>query len=94
PVQSINLGYNTSYKTLGDTEIYSFGTYGLRRSQLDFTFRAPNNSASLPEVYPNGFRPTLFINEEDFEFALGAKGLFQGWKWDLSTNYGKNRSRQ
>jgi iron complex outermembrane receptor protein len=93
PTQAVNLGYNTSYDA-GAFEIYSFGTYGLRKSQLDFTFRYPNNSASLPTVYPNGFRPSLNINEEDFEFALGAKGVVEGWKWDLSSNYGKNRSWQ
>jgi iron complex outermembrane receptor protein len=94
PVQAINLGYNTSYTTPGGIEVYSYGTYGLRRSQLDFTFRTPANAASLPELYPNGFRPSMYINEQDLEVQLGAKGGFDGWKWDLSTNYGKNRSWQ
>lgn len=93
PVQAINLGYNSSYQA-GNVEIYSFGTYGLRKSGLDFTYRYPNNSASLAQLYPNGFRPHMDIEEQDFEFALGAKGLVDGWKWDLSSNYGKNRSWQ
>jgi iron complex outermembrane receptor protein len=93
PVQAINLGYNSSYQA-GNVEVYSFGTYGLRKSGLDFTYRYPNNSASLSQLYPNGFRPHMDIEEQDFEFALGAKGLVDGWKWDLSSNYGKNRSWQ
>jgi len=93
PTEGINLGYNAGY-TFGNIQIYSFGTYSQRDSELNFTFRAPNNAASLPQVYPDGFRPQLNISEEDFEFALGAKGTLSGWKWDLSTTYGKNRSRQ
>ena len=93
PTEGINTGYNAGYN-FGDVEVYSFGTYSQRNSQLDFTFRAPNNAASLPEVYPNGFRPRLNIHEEDFEFALGARGTLSGWKWDLSSTYGKNRSWQ
>jgi iron complex outermembrane receptor protein len=93
PTQAVNLGYNSSFQA-GDIEVYSFGTYGLRQSELDFTFRYPSNSASLPQIYPNGFRPSLNVNEQDFEFALGAKGNLKGWKWDLSSNYGKNRSWQ
>lgn len=93
PVEGINTGYNAGYN-FGTIEVYSFGTYSQRNSELNFTFRAPNNSASLPDVYPNGFRPQLNIHEEDFEFALGARGTLSGWKWDISTTYGKNRSWQ
>lgn len=93
PTQQINTGYNAGYD-IGQIHLYSFGTYSQRNSELNFTFRAPNNAASLPQVYPNGFRPTLNIKEEDFEFALGAKGKIGGWDWDLSSDYGSNRSSQ
>jgi iron complex outermembrane receptor protein len=93
PVQQINTGYNLGYD-VGDLHLYSLGTYSQRNSELNFTFRAPTNSASLPEVYPNGFRPQLNIKEEDYEFALGARGALAGWDWDVSSTYGRNRSRQ
>ncbi|MEH3106787.1 MAG: TonB-dependent receptor [Sphingomonas fennica] len=93
PVEGINGGYNAGYD-LGGVELYSFGTYSWRDSELNFTYRAPNNAASLPEVYPNGFRPRLNIREQDYEFALGATGDIAGWNWDVSTTYGRNRSRQ
>jgi len=92
PQQTLNLGYNSSYKA-GSVEIYSNGTYSQRRSDLNVTFRAPNNVNSLPQVYPNGFRPDQVVREEDFQFVLGAKGNLSGWDWDLSTSYGKNRAR-
>ncbi|MEY4849477.1 MAG: hypothetical protein RLZZ331_481 [Pseudomonadota bacterium] len=93
PVRNFNLGYNLEYD-FGDVEAYSFGTFGQRRSDLVFTYRTPRNSASLPQIYPNGFRPTLIIQEEDYEFAFGLRGNASGWDWDLSTVYGKNRARQ
>jgi iron complex outermembrane receptor protein len=93
PTQQINTGYNAGYD-LGDVHLYSFGTYSQRNSELNFTFRAPNNAASLPQVYPNGFRPTLNIKEEDFEFALGGKFKIAGWDADLSSTFGSNRSSQ
>ncbi|WP_341203792.1 TonB-dependent receptor [uncultured Sphingomonas sp.] len=93
PTQQINTGYNAAYD-VGGVHLYSFGTYSQRNSELNFTFRAPNAAASLPQIYPNGFRPRLNIKEEDFEFALGAKGRIGGWDWDLSSTYGSNRSSQ
>ncbi|WP_336968430.1 TonB-dependent receptor [Sphingobium aromaticiconvertens] len=89
PAKGFNVGYNVGYDA-GGIHLYSFGTYSQRNSELNFTFRAPNNTATLPEVYPNGFRPRLDVVEDDFEFALGLKGQVAGWDWDLSTTYGKN----
>eukprot|EP00456_Euglypha_rotunda_P069676 TRINITY_DN6143_c2_g1_i10.p1 TRINITY_DN6143_c2_g1~~TRINITY_DN6143_c2_g1_i10.p1 ORF type:complete len:938 (+),score=311.30 TRINITY_DN6143_c2_g1_i10:398-3211(+) len=93
PAEAITLGYNAGYN-LGSVELYSFGTFGQRDSQLDYTFRRPSAAESLPEVYPNGFRPRRNIKEQDFEFEVGVKGELSGWDWDLSSGYGKNRSRQ
>jgi iron complex outermembrane receptor protein len=89
PAKGFNLGYNVGYDT-GDVQFYSFGTYSQRNSELNFTFRAPNNTATLPEVYPNGFRPRLDVVEDDLEVAIGAKGEIGGWSWELSSTYGKN----
>jgi iron complex outermembrane receptor protein len=95
PVQAYNLGYNGSIGIGdGDLTAYSFGTLSERVSDLVFTFRAPNNANSLPEVYPNGFRPLLVISEDDWEIAAGLRGKLGGWNFDLSTTYGGNRSRQ
>lgn len=93
PTRQMNLGYNAGYD-IGGVQVYSFGTYSQRNSQLDFTFRYPNNAASLPNVYPDGFRPRLNISEEDLEFALGIKGALSGWNWDISSTYGSNRAGQ
>ena len=65
PQRSIDTGYNASYDLGDGLELYSFGTLSHRISDLNATFRAPNNVASLPEIYPNGFRPRELVSELD-----------------------------
>ncbi|PHY19945.1 TonB-dependent siderophore receptor [Caulobacter sp. BP25] len=93
PQNGVNLGYNGHYD-VGAVELYSFGTYSHRVSDLPFTFRAPTNVNALPQVYPDGFRPNLVIKENDFELAFGARGELRGWSWDLSSTYGKNLAKE
>lgn len=87
PQTSHTFGANLGYETKG-VELYAFGTYGARTSVLDWSYRAPNNIASLPELYPNGFSPRLTIYEDDFEIAGGVRGNYGEWAWDVSSNYG------
>jgi len=93
PQWGVNLGYNGHYE-VGEVELYSFGTYSKRVSDLPFTFRAPNSVNALPQVYPEGFRPDLVIREQDFDIAFGARGTFHGWSWDASSTYGKNLAKE
>lgn len=84
------LGGNFSYE-MADAEFYAFGTYGIRKSELNWSFRAPNRDVSLPEVYPDGFRPRLTITEDDFELATGVRGeTASDWAWDFSSSFGSN----
>ena len=94
PVRSAVLAYNVELDLGGDAELYSFGTYGLRNAELGFTFRAPNNVNTITEIYPNGYRPRFFIDEEDYEFAVGIRGTVAGWQANLSSTYGRNRADQ
>jgi iron complex outermembrane receptor protein len=93
PQWGVNVGFNGSY-ALGAAELYSFGTYGKRVSDLPFTFRAPNSVNALPQVYPEGFRPNLVIDEEDYDLAVGLRGETGGWSWDVSSTYGRNRAEE
>ena len=78
---------------LADAEFYSFGTYSFRKSVLNWSFRAPTRDVTLPEVYPDGFRPRLIIQENDFELAAGVRGeTADGWNWDISSNFGSDNS--
>jgi iron complex outermembrane receptor protein len=98
--KGVNLSYNAELG-LGDAlRIYSFTTYSMRQSDLMWSFRAPNSINALNgpdveyELYPDGFRPVLRIDEIDYEYTVGLKGMWGDWDWDLSTTYGRNHSRR
>ena len=94
PQIGTNAGYNITYSLDDETELYSFGTVSRRVSDLPFTFRAPNSVNSLPQIYPEGFRPNLVIRERDYEFAAGVRGKAGGWDWDISSTLGYNRATE
>jgi iron complex outermembrane receptor protein len=94
PQIGTNAGYNITYSLDDETELYSFGTVSRRVSDLPFTFRAPNSVNSLPQIYPEGFRPNLVIRERDYEFAAGVRGKVGGWDWDISSTLGYNRATE
>jgi iron complex outermembrane receptor protein len=76
---------------LGDSvDLYSFNSYSHRNIKDARGGFAPNNSASLPEIYPNGFQAYRRIWEDDFQLTAGLKGTLGGWDWDLSSSYGKD----
>ena len=98
PSKQYAVGFNASYD-IDTVTAYAYATVGQRDSRLDFTFRAPNNAASLNAItgdgpFPDGFRPSLNIRELDYEVALGLRGTVAGFDLDLSSNYGRNRSEQ
>ena len=93
PSRSINTSLNAGYD-LGGVQLYTFGTYSQRRSDLWYSYRYPKDVNNVIGIYPNGYRPHVMIDEEDFEVAGGVKGQIAGWDWDLSTTYGSNRARQ
>ena len=93
PSRSVNFAGNAGYD-LGGVQLYTFGTYSQRRSDLWYSYRYPKDVNNVIGIYPDGYRPHVMINEEDFEVAGGLKGELAGWTWDLSTTYGSNRARQ
>jgi iron complex outermembrane recepter protein len=94
PQMGVNFGYNLTWEISEAATFYSFGTLSRRISDLPFTVRTPNNVNTLPEIYPEGFRPNLVIRERDYEAAFGFRGELSGWSWDVSTTYGRNRATE
>nr|WP_314435589.1 TonB-dependent receptor [uncultured Brevundimonas sp.] len=92
PQESNVFGLNAEYRLNPDVELYTFGTYGKRVSDLNWTFRPATDVLALPEIAPEGFRAQTVIKDEDYEVVGGARGTLHGWDWDLSTSYGTNIS--
>ncbi|WP_404477369.1 TonB-dependent receptor plug domain-containing protein [Novosphingobium sp. BL-52-GroH] len=92
-IKAFNLSYNGELP-VGDFTLYSFGTYGERDVQIGNNFRRPNGAANFTALFPDGYYPLNNIDERDFQFLAGAKGNLAGWSVDLSSSFGRNRSRQ
>ncbi len=75
---------------VGERKFYSFGRYSNRETEGTGFFRYPDGFASLPSVYPNGFRPITLGDNTDFSFAAGLRGTNFQSDWDLSVTVGKN----
>jgi iron complex outermembrane receptor protein len=73
-----------------DLEAYSFGTFAYRNIQDARGAYRPDDLASLPQIFPNGFQAYRLIRETDFQVAGGVKGHLYGWDWDLSSEFGRD----
>ncbi len=43
--------------------------------------------------FPQGFQPKEALREDDYGYTVGLKGAIEGWNWDLSGTYGKDRNK-
>ncbi len=88
----INFSYNAELPLSEALTLYSFSTVS-RRDLVDTrgTFR-PNSVSTLTEIFPDGFAAQRVIGESDFQLAAGGKGLVQGWNYDLSSSYARDKA--
>jgi iron complex outermembrane receptor protein len=83
-VGAMNFGFDLG----SSASFYSFATYGEKKARAFENYRMPNR---VPLAYPLGFSPLETFDETDFALTAGVKGSFaNGWKWDLSSTYGKD----
>src|SRR5262249_35058985 len=71
-------------------ELYAFGGYDTRRGASAGQWRRANDDRTVRAIYPNGFLPFIKTDIGDASLAAGVKGEMEGWKWDLSSVYGRN----
>jgi iron complex outermembrane receptor protein len=79
---------NAGVELTPDWSLYSVATYGKKTAEAYENYRMPNR---LPRLYPLGFSPKEAIDEDDFQFTLGANCKLAGWNLDLSSTYGKDK---
>lgn len=86
----VNASYNAELPLSEALTLYSFSTFSYRDIvDTRGTFR-PNSVSSLPQIYPDGFGAQRLISQPDYQLAAGAKGLFAGWNYDLSSTYARD----
>jgi len=88
---------NAGFKFDDGIEFYTFDTYGDKQSQAFQIYRLPNVVAYTDPTtgvttypFPYGFTPLEASGEDDYSATAGLKGLSAGWRWDLSSTYGRD----
>ncbi len=99
-----NVFYNAGYN-FGMVEAYSNGSYSYRKASAFENYRVPCKVIGSPVLgvaghctdpgeilfAPQGFKPREGLVESDYAFTFGLKGEVDGWRWDLSSTYGRDK---
>jgi iron complex outermembrane receptor protein len=89
--------YNAGYDLGAGVQFYSFGSYSHRIASAYENYRKPDKvtrevNGELVVPFPEGFSPREKTKEDDFSVTGGFKGVVEGWNWDLSTTYGRDKN--
>ena len=88
--QTTNVFAINAQNNIKEVHLYGFATYARRASDLTFTYRLPDDTRNIIDIFPQGFRPEEQIKEDDFELVAGIKGTSMDFDWDFSVSYGFN----
>ena len=81
---------NSEIPMQSGVRLYGFGGFGIRDGLAAGFFRRSLDDRTVRAIYPNGFLPLISSEIQDASAAVGARGMFRGWNWDLSGEYGAN----
>lgn len=93
-IRSYALSFNAEYPVDGSATLYANGTFGQRSTVIGNSFRRPNSTANVNQIFPQGFFPVNNSAETDGQLLSGVRGSWADTKWDLSLSYGQNVVRQ
>ncbi|WP_432381364.1 TonB-dependent receptor plug domain-containing protein [Duganella sp. P38] len=85
-VMAANFGWDFA----PDGQLYAIATAGRKEARAFENYRLPSR---LPLLYPTGFSPKETMREEDLALTVGVKHQLAGWHVDLSSTYGRDKSR-
>ncbi|MEO7274401.1 MAG: TonB-dependent receptor [Vicinamibacterales bacterium] len=71
--------------------LYGFGGYSRRSANSAGFYRRALDVRNWPQIYPLGFLPVIEPTVVDASGTMGVRGLWSGWNYDLSGQYGHNR---
>jgi iron complex outermembrane receptor protein len=81
---------NMSLPLSNGMEVYGFGGISRREGLAAGFYRRAFDDRTVRAVYPNGFLPLISSDIADNSGSVGVRGVFSGWRWDLSGVYGGN----
>jgi iron complex outermembrane receptor protein len=79
---------------IGEGELYWFGGLSRREGNSSGFFRSAGDDRTVPDLYPDGFLPTILTTVDDDSIAVGYRApLGDNWDWDLSATHGRSQFR-
>ncbi|WP_426193895.1 TonB-dependent receptor plug domain-containing protein [Massilia sp. DWR3-1-1] len=79
-------------RTLDDgRKLYAWASYQRRQSDSAGFFRRPLQDENIVALYPDGYLPLIGSIVDDYSAALGTSWTNNGWDFDTSVVYGKNK---
>jgi len=84
---------NTGYQLAGGNgapQLYAFGGFGHREAEAAGFFRRSQDARTVRALWPNGFLPLIHSTVIDGSGTIGVKGEASGFRYDLSSVYGRN----
>jgi iron complex outermembrane receptor protein len=88
--QDFLLFLNSEFPIMTASRVYAFGGYSARDGTAPGFFRRSLDDRTVRAIYPNGFLPLIGSEIVDASGALGVKGTWNDWNWDLGGVYGGN----
>ena len=89
---------NAGFTLPAGLRLYAFATYGEKNAQSFQKYRLPTKVAYTDPTtgltsypFPFGFTPQEASRETDDSATAGIKGRTAGWRWDLSSTYGRDQ---
>lgn len=91
PNSNKQIFYNFVAPASDSVEVYSFGGYNRLDGDIEYFFRRAGQDETIRAINPDGYRPRLDSQLENFSVAMGLRGDdLAGFGWDLSSVYGVN----
>jgi iron complex outermembrane receptor protein len=81
---------NTEIPIMTASRVYAFGGYSTRDGTAPGFFRRSLDDRTVRGRYANGFLPLIGSEIKDASGALGVRGSWMDWNWDLGGVYGGN----
>jgi iron complex outermembrane recepter protein len=91
--KSTQVFINAGYPLNDQWSLYAFGGFSQKDILAYGFFRnaIPTNANSTPEIFPDGYAPTLPGKTQDYSGVVGlSRKVKNGWNMDFSTGYGYN----
>lgn len=93
-IEAYDLALNAELPYSKDLTLYAFGTAGTRNTVAGNNFRRPNGLATIAQTFPDGYFALNNMSAYDYQLNVGARGRVAGWRFDISSGYGRNRAHQ